>query len=203
MTAASKSGTDAPFMYVSCTRSENGSNAARTLSSYPSEVGACATTNTRRTDGCRLSASFSVSAHAASLNTPVIPGGVLPIVTPGSVFTLANAGQIPNILVHFHHQVQKLEVEVLNSAGQKVHPVFSNGIEGEFLPRNGTATGLFAVARDGNRSHDQGGGNGDHRRLVADGTYTLTLKALKALGDPANPAHWETFTTPSFVIDRP
>ena len=42
-----------------------------------------------------------------------------------------------------------------------------------------------------------------HRTPVADGTYTLTAKLLKALGDPANPAHWETATTVSFVIDRP
>ena len=53
------------------------------------------------------------------------------------------------------------------------------------------------------RSHDQGNGNGDHRKVVPDGTYTLTLKALKALGDTSNPAHWETWTSPQFVINRP
>ena len=26
---------------------------------------------------------------------------------------------------------------------------------------------------------------------------------LKANGDPANPAHWETWTSPNFTIDRP
>ena len=86
---------------------------------------------------------------------------------------------------------------------QKVHPVFSNGLESDYLPRNGSATGIFAFPWDGNRSHDNGGGNGDHRKAVPDGTYTLTVKLLKALGDPANPAHWETATTVSFVIDRP
>jgi minor extracellular serine protease Vpr len=146
---------------------------------------------------------MSLGGRPGVLARPTATGGFAPIVTPGAVFTLAGATQIPSILVHFHHQVQKLEVEVRNSAGQKVHPVFSNGIEDEFLPRNSTATGLFVFQWDGNRSHDSGNGNGDHRKVVSDGTYTLTLKALKALGDPANPAHWETFTTVPFVVDRP
>ncbi len=129
--------------------------------------------------------------------------GLFDIAPAGSVFTLQNAGQIPNILVHFHHQVRRMEVEIKNSAGQTVHPVFSNGLESDYLPRNASAGGIFAFPWDGNRSHDNGGGNGDHRKLVPDGTYTLTVKLLKALGDPANPAHWETATTVSFVIDRP
>ena len=130
------------------------------------------------------------------------PGG-FSLAPAGSVFTLAAANQIPYIAVHFNHQVQKLEVEIRTAAGQKVHPVFSNGIEDEFLPRNGTATGFFVFPWDGMRGQDNGGGNGDHRKVVGDGSYTLTLKALKALGDPANPAHWETWTSPAFTIDRP
>ena len=35
------------------------------------------------------------------------------------------------------------------------------------------------------------------------GSYKLVVKALKALGDPANPAHWETWTSPTITIDRP
>ena len=136
------------------------------------------------------------------LGRQVAPGS-FDVATAGSIFTLQNAGQIPNILVHFHHQVRRMEVEIKNAAGETVHPVFSNGLESEYLPRNGSATGIFAFPWDGSRNHDNGGGNGDHRKPVPDGTYTLTAKLLKALGDPANPAHWETATTVSFVIDRP
>jgi minor extracellular serine protease Vpr len=39
--------------------------------------------------------------------------------------------------------------------------------------------------------------------VVPDGRYILTLSVLKALGDPDNPAHWETWTSPAFAIDRP
>jgi minor extracellular serine protease Vpr len=31
----------------------------------------------------------------------------------------------------------------------------------------------------------------------------VKVSVLKALGDESNPAHWETWTSPSFVIARP
>jgi hypothetical protein len=38
---------------------------------------------------------------------------------------------------------------------------------------------------------------------VPDGSYEIVVKALKALGDPGNPAHWETRTSPTITIGRP
>jgi minor extracellular serine protease Vpr len=38
---------------------------------------------------------------------------------------------------------------------------------------------------------------------VPDGTYYAVAKILKANGDPTNPDHWEYWTSPAFVIDRP
>src|SRR5437762_2335942 len=43
-------------MYTSSTRSANRCSADCTCSSYPSAAGACAITNNRLTDGCRVSA---------------------------------------------------------------------------------------------------------------------------------------------------
>ena len=34
-------------------------------------------------------------------------------------------------------------------------------------------------------------------------TVSHHLSVLKALGDAANPAHWETWTSPVITIDRP
>ena len=90
-----------------------------------------------------------------ALARPTTTPGSFNLAPAGSVFTLAGPTEIPNILVHFHHQVQKLEVEVRTAAGSKLHPVFSNGIEDELLPRSATATGLFAFAWDGMRSARQ------------------------------------------------
>ena len=40
--------------------------------------------------------------------------------------------EIPNVLIHFDHQVQLLALQIVNASyGQPVHPVFSN-----FLERN-------------------------------------------------------------------
>jgi hypothetical protein len=32
------------------------------------------------------------------------------------------------------------------------------------------------------------------------GQWTLEVKVLKALGDEANPAHWEQWTSPAFTL---
>ena len=120
----------------------------------------------------------------------------------GGTWTLANANQIPNVLLHFSYQSRRIEIEVVKASnGQKLHPVFSNMHEEEFLPRNSTVTGFFAFAWNGTRLHSNG--NKPKTKQVPDGQYKLVVKVLKALGDPGNPAHWETWTSPTITIDRP
>ena len=53
-------------------------------------------------------------------------------------------------------------------------------------------TGSVEFDWDGTRSQDNGGGNGDHRKVVPNGRYILKLSVLKALGDAGNPADWES-----------
>ena len=45
--------------------------------------------------------------------------------------------------------------------------------------------------------------NGNHRKVVPNGTYVLRLSVLKALGKAGNTADWETFTTPPITLARP
>jgi len=106
----------------------------------------------------------------------------------------------PYILIHFEHQVQVFKVEIFKANGQPVHPVFNKAIYETYLPRNATATGFFAFAWDGTRLHNNGN---DNVKAVPDGQYYLVVTVLKANGDPNNPAHWETWTSPVFNIDRP
>ena len=115
---------------------------------------------------------------------------------------------VPYLLIHFDHQVTKLVVEVKDAVtGKPLHPVFSNAIYEEYLPRNSTNTSFFAFAWDGTRIHSNGyNGKGYTKNMtkpVPDGQYILVVKALKALGDENNPAHWETWTSPVVAIDRP
>jgi hypothetical protein len=125
----------------------------------------------------------------------------------GATFTLVN-GDVPYILVHLEHQVAQLAVEIYDAVtGKPVHPVFNKWLDLEYVGRNSSSTGYFVFAWDGQRIHSNGyNGNGykkDLTKQVPNGTYILKLKALKALGDPDNPAHWETWTSPTVTLARP
>jgi hypothetical protein len=118
----------------------------------------------------------------------------------GATYTLVG-NDVPFLVLHFDHQVQRMEVEIRDAVtGQKLHPVFSNAIEEEFIPRNTGAATFFSFAWDGTRQHNNGN---DKVKVVPDGQYRLTVKVLKALGDENNPAHWETWTSPVVTLDRP
>ena len=124
----------------------------------------------------------------------------------GGTYTLANEQEIPQVLLHFDHQVRRLEIEVVRASdGSRLHPVFSNVYEEDYLAKNSTSGGFFAYPWAGGRLHSNGQGSkaGLAWKTVPDGTYKLNVKALKALGDAANPADWETWTSPAITIDRP
>ncbi len=117
-------------------------------------------------------------------------------IAAGQTFTMANAFNVPQLLVHFDHQVRKLKVQVKNTTtGQLWHLAFNL----DFLPRNSTSTGFFAFPFSG----DTTGNNGKRAFKVPDGTYNFTISAAKAGGDPNNAADWQVLTTASFTIDRP
>lgn len=123
------------------------------------------------------------------------------------VYTLQN-GDIPYFLVHFDHQVRSISFKVFNaSTGKPVHSTFNTAIYEEYLPRNSTSTGFFSFGWDGTRIQSNGyNGVGYDKNLtkpVPDGQYIVVIKALKALGDPKNPADYETWTSPVIAIDRP
>jgi subtilisin family serine protease len=101
---------------------------------------------------------------------------------------------LPYLLVHLDHQVEQMKVEVFHAVTHKSwHLMYRES----HLPRNSTATSFFAFPFDGTTTA------GKKTYTVPDGSYSLRLSVLKALGDPANPMHWETWTSPTFVIDRP
>ncbi|MES1240776.1 MAG: S8 family serine peptidase [Acidobacteriota bacterium] len=118
----------------------------------------------------------------------------------GASYTLVG-DDVPFLLFHFDHQVQKFNVEIRKASnGQPVHPVFFYADEEEFLPRNSTSTSFFTFAWNGTRNHNNGN---DKVKVVPNGQYVLVIKALKALGDENNPAHWETWTSPVITLARP
>jgi minor extracellular serine protease Vpr len=110
----------------------------------------------------------------------------------GDVFTLQGQ-DVPYLLVHLDHHARRFRVEVFDDRGRQMHRAYDE----QYLPRNSTSTGFFAFAFDGTTR------NGNRLNVLRNGTYTMKISVLKALGDDANPAHWETWTSPSFVIARP
>jgi hypothetical protein len=119
----------------------------------------------------------------------------------GATYTL-QGDDVPYIILHLDHQVQLLEMEIRDAAtGQPVHPVFHNFVEEEFVPRNSTATSFFSFPWDGTRLHSNG--NKLKVKDVPNGQYVVVVKALKALGDPNNPAHVGTWQSPVVTIARP
>jgi minor extracellular serine protease Vpr len=119
----------------------------------------------------------------------------------GATYTL-QGDDAPFFVVHFEHQSQRLELEILDAATrQPVHPVFHNAIEQNNVSRNSQATGFFSLVWDGTRLHSSSGKG--KTKDVPNGQYVIAIKVLKALGDPNNPAHWETWTSPVITIARP
>ncbi len=119
----------------------------------------------------------------------------------GAVFTMQD-GDIPYFLFHLHHQSQYMDIKAYDAAtGEPVHPNFSTIFEDEYLPRNAESGGFAYVGWDGMRMHSQG--NKNMRMSLPNGDYFVELRVLKALGDPGNPDHWESWTSPVFTIENP
>ncbi|HET7201875.1 MAG TPA: S8 family serine peptidase [Steroidobacteraceae bacterium] len=113
---------------------------------------------------------------------------------PGSnVFTMADAYSVPQLLVHFDHQARLFRVEIYDTSGTSWYREYNE----DYMPRNNTATAYFAFPLDGVTF------SGGKTYTLPDGSYYAKVSVLKALGDAANPAHWETWTSPTFVIARP
>ncbi len=109
---------------------------------------------------------------------------------------MADAFNVPQLLVHLDHQVRRMKVEVLNATtGKTWHLAFDR----QYLARNSTSTSFTAYPFSGQTT----GANGKKMFTVPDGTYVFRISILKAAGSNSNPAHTETLTTSQFTIDRP
>jgi hypothetical protein len=65
------------------------------------------------------------------------------------------------------------------------------------VARNSGAATFFSLSWDGVTR------NGNKTNVVPNGDYVLVLTVDKALGDSADPAHRESWTSPVFTLARP
>ena len=87
-----------------------------------------------------------------------------------------------------------MKLDVTDAAtGKSWHRAFQE----DYLPRNSTSTGFFAFSWDGVTTA------GGKSYVVPNGSYKVKLSVLKALGDAANPAHWEVWNSSTITIARP
>jgi len=124
----------------------------------------------------------------------VLYGGSYYKLTAPTDWTFTMVGDdVPYFLVHFDHQSRLFRVEIFDHTGRAWHRAYNE----EYMPRNSSSTSFFAFPFDGWTV------NGNRLNMLPDGTYYAKISVLKALGVSSNPAHWETWTSPMFVIDRP
>jgi minor extracellular serine protease Vpr len=147
-------------------------------------------------DGGTLPGLARLTACDRDLEGSCTMGGVWELVGAGETFTLDSELDKPQFLIHLDHQVRELRLDVFDaSTGRNWGRIATF----DYVGRNSTPTAFFAFAFDGQTQTGRTGRN----FAVPDGTYEVRVTVLKALGDPANPAHWETWTSQRFVIDRP
>jgi minor extracellular serine protease Vpr len=122
-----------------------------------------------------------------------LDGGSYVKQTGTPVYTMA-ADDIPYFLVHFQQQSRTVRMDVFDAnTGKSWH----RALQLDYFGRNSSATGFYAISFDG-QTYAAG-----KTYTVPSGTYVMTVSVLKALGDASNPAHWETWTSPSFTVARP
>ncbi|WP_349741412.1 S8 family serine peptidase [Roseateles cavernae] len=107
----------------------------------------------------------------------------------GASFTMVG-NDIPFVLLHLDHQSRTLKREVLDAATLAPRGVIS---EEHYVGRSSTPAGFFANGWDGSTTMG----------VLPNGSYIIKVSALKALGDAANPAHWETWSSSTVTIARP
>jgi subtilisin family serine protease len=115
------------------------------------------------------------------------------ITDPGDWTYTMEGDDIPRFLVHFDHQPRTFRVDIFAENGKAWHRAYDL----DYLPRNSAPTSFYDFPFDGTTFA------GRRSYTVPDGTYYAVISVLKANGDDDNPAHWESWTSPLFVIDRP
>ena len=116
----------------------------------------------------------------------------------GGTYTLVG-NDVPYFLMHLDHMSRRIRLEAFDAVtGKAWHRVS----EDEYVTRSSTPGGFFSWTWDGTTFTGKGK-NASQWYQVPNGSYVVKVSVLKALGDEANPAHWETWTSPVITIARP
>jgi len=92
------------------------------------------------------------------------------------------------IIFALQYSVRRLKLELFDARSGRA---YGRLFEASYFPRN-SAPGFFDSFFWSGRDADNA--------LVPAGDYTLKLSVEKALGDDANPAHWEVWSSPAITV---
>ncbi|MFU8889419.1 MAG: S8 family serine peptidase [Trueperaceae bacterium] len=121
-------------------------------------------------------------------STAGIYGGDLFLLPADWAFTMRD-GDVPGFLFGLSHGVERAYAEIVPQ-GERAWIGPQPGFEVDLLRKNNNGFVNFF-------------GFGDlDATALPNGAYTIRFTALKAGGDPTNPAHWEASETDTFAIDR-
>jgi subtilisin family serine protease len=110
---------------------------------------------------------------------------------PNEPVTIVPArGEAASVVLHLEYPVRRLRVELFDAlTGRSFGRIFEAG----YFPRNSARDLFYSLTWQG---HDSDG------IAVPAGDYTLRFSIEKALGDDANPAHWEVWNSPAVTVIR-
>jgi len=135
------------------------------------------------------------------LGTDCVMNGAWDLAGDDESYTMAD-GDVPTVLVHLEHPARSVTFTIFaampegrGATTNSVTPGQAVAVHTDYVGRD--SGGFTAWTWDGTRTNRDGS-----RSAVPDGQYVLQVHAVNALGDPDNPAHVETWTTPTFVVDR-
>jgi subtilisin family serine protease len=121
----------------------------------------------------------------------------------GSIFNVEDSNDRPVILYQRAHQSRRIEVRAVDVATNQWYPVAFS----DYVSRN-AANGVTLVSGsfttytwDGKQLFTNAAGK-VHRKELPSGAYKLQIVVTKALAEEGNPAHIETWTSPTLVITR-
>ena len=140
----------------------------------------------------------------SGINVPTLGQGTGQHLKPlprgaSATYTMVN-GDLPTLIAHLDYPTGNLWSEIYRVDDQGDHHLITPGFTTWFQTG---PTGRDPAPHGVPHVFDGTFPGPDGKPLpVPNGKYVFVLKALKPLGDPANPAHTETWTSPVFTIKR-
>ncbi|WP_305038428.1 S8 family serine peptidase [Halovivax gelatinilyticus] len=119
------------------------------------------------------------------------PVGYEPV-DPGHAFTPGD-DDLPVVEAFFGHFPRTFRVTAVHQQSGREWLA----MESAYVSRSPDPETYYAFAWDGRTPS----GGSDNRRPVPPGRYTLVVEALRTLGDPENPDHWDTWESPEFYLE--